>query len=181
MDQDEYIKTLRPIASPELTGEPPEKLATKNVADQFVSLRGALAYTLITQAWIMVYVVNLQRVTEPKNGDVRRLNAIVRKLQAYPRKVVFRAMKSDPQLDIHTDSGYRRLTGEADDEYKGYGLRGANILRRGTGTDGTPVVHLLESICKSHRLIVRSSYAAEMLAAAHNAEDAYLRLLPCRN
>ena len=35
------------------------------------------------------------------------------------------------------------------------------------------MVHLIESICKSHRLIVRSSYAAEMLAAAHSAEDAY--------
>merc|ERR1712217_402794 len=64
-------------------------------------------------------------------------------------------------------------TGEADDDYKGYGLRGANILRIGKGQDGSRVVHLIESICKSHRLIVRSSYAAEMLAAAHSAEDAY--------
>ena len=121
----------------------------------------------------MVYVVNLQRVTEPQNIHVRKLNAIVRKLQANPRKIVFKAMKGTPQLDIRTDSDYRRLTGEADDEYKGYGLRGANILRHGIALNGTPAVHLLESICKSHRLIVRSSYAAEMLAAAHSTEDAY--------
>ena len=30
LDQDEYIATLRPISSPELTGESPDKLATKN-------------------------------------------------------------------------------------------------------------------------------------------------------
>ena len=26
------------------------------------------------------------------------------------------------EIDIHSDSGYRRLTGDADDETKGYGI-----------------------------------------------------------
>ena len=39
MDQDEYIATLRPIVSSELTGAPAEQNASKNVTDQFVSLR----------------------------------------------------------------------------------------------------------------------------------------------
>ena len=52
MDQDDYIKTLRPITSHELTGAPADSPATKHVADLFVSLRGALAYTVLTQAWI---------------------------------------------------------------------------------------------------------------------------------
>ena len=85
MDQDENIKTLRPIVSAELTGAKAEKAATKNVADQIVSLRGALAYTTLTQAWIQVYIVSLQRVQLPTNLDVRRLNAIVRKLQKEPK------------------------------------------------------------------------------------------------
>jgi hypothetical protein len=75
-DQDEYIKTLRPIVSPELTGAAAEKEATKTVADPFVSLRGAAAYTTLAQAWIQVYIVALQRVQVPTNLDVRRLNAI---------------------------------------------------------------------------------------------------------
>ena len=104
LDQDEYIATLRQISSPELTGEAPDKLATKSVADQFVSLRGALAYTLITQAWIMVYVVSLQRITEPTNLHVRKLNAVVSKLQHTPRKIVFRAMTSSPRVDIQTET-----------------------------------------------------------------------------
>ena len=50
LDQDVYVGTVRPIMISELTGAPAEHEATKNVADMFVSLRGALAYTTLTQA-----------------------------------------------------------------------------------------------------------------------------------
>eukprot|EP00959_Pyramimonas_sp_CCMP1952_P153972 3221282-Pyramimonas_sp.AAC.1 len=76
LDQDEYIKQLRPIQHPGLTGADADARATKMEADMFVILRGALAYTLITQVWLMVYVVSLQRIQEPTNIQVRRLNAI---------------------------------------------------------------------------------------------------------
>ena len=47
-------------------------------------------------------------------------------------------------------------------------------MRRGTSRNGLGnVIHLLESICKSHRLQVRSSYGAELLAAAHSLDEAY--------
>ena len=173
LDQDEYIKQLRPIQHPELTGAPAESKATKIVADMFVSLRGALAYALITQVWLMVYVVSLQRIQEPTNIQVRRLNAITRKLQADPKKIVYPAMVPTGVVDLHSDSGYRRLTGEEDDETKGYGIRGANLLRRGHTHAGQPAIHLVDAYCKSHRLQVRSSYSAETLAAAHNLEDSY--------
>ena len=173
LDQDEYIKQLRPIQHPELTGADAETKATKLVCDMFVSLRGALAYALITQVWLMVYVVSLQRVQEPTNIQVRRLNAITRKLQSCPRKIVYKAMIPTGEVDLHSDSGYRRLNGDEDDEVKGYGIRGANLLRRGNTHDGKPAVHLIEACCKSHRLQVRSSYSAETLAAAHNLEDCY--------
>jgi hypothetical protein len=98
-------------------------------------------------------------------------------------------MECSEEVDIHTDSGYRRLTGE-DDEQKGYGMRGLNVLRRGKrsskygkGVHGNEhpnkdsVVHLIDSACKSHRLQIRSSYSAETLAAAHGLEDAYPTLI----
>ena len=88
LDQDAYIATLRPIVSPELTGRPAAEEASKKVADAFVSLRGALAYTALTQAWILVYIVALQRVQKPTNLDVRRLNAVTRKLQREPHTLV---------------------------------------------------------------------------------------------
>ena len=177
MDQDEYIKQLRPITHPELTGAAADAKATKIITDMFVSLRGALAYALITQIWLMVYVVSLQRIQEPTNLQVRRLNAITRKLISSPKKITFPCMKPTGEVDIHSDSGYRKLTGDEDDETKGYGIRGANMLRRGSSPSGKAVVHLCEGICKSHRLQVRSSYAAEALAAAHNLDECYPTLI----
>ena len=79
-------------------------------------------------------------------------------------------------LDLHTDSGYRRV--EDAEDYKGYGMRGLCLLRRGDRPNNKgSAVHLLDSVCKSHRLTVRSSYGAEMLAAAHGYDDAYPTLL----
>ena len=78
----------------------------------------------------MVYVVSLQRVQEPTNLQVRRLNAITRKLQSGPKKLVYQTMVPTGEVDLHSDSGYRRLNGDADDEVQGRGIRGANLLRR---------------------------------------------------
>eukprot|EP00975_Prorocentrum_lima_P067214 12913639-Prorocentrum_lima.AAC.1 len=80
-------------------------------------------------------------------------------------------MTCNGTVDIHSDSGYRRLTGEGDEE-KGYGTRGLNVMRCGKRSDGKcDAVHLLDCICKSHRLQVRGSYGAELLAAARGLDD----------
>ena len=83
LDQDAYISTLRPIVSTDLTGARPEDRASPTVCAQFVSLRGALAYTTLTQDWIKVYIVALQRVPhlESTNLDVRPLNAVTPNFQ----------------------------------------------------------------------------------------------------
>jgi hypothetical protein len=175
LDQDEYIATMRPIMHAELTGASADDKATKAVADQFVSLRGALAYTTLTQAWIQVYIVSLQRVQEPTNLEVRRLNAVTRKLQKEHPKLVFPYMKCLGNADLHSDSGYRRLDNVED--IKGYGMRGLCLLRVGEGRKKEKIIHLLDSIVKSHRLTVRSSYGAELLAASHGFEDAYPTLV----
>eukprot|EP00959_Pyramimonas_sp_CCMP1952_P169466 3540231-Pyramimonas_sp.AAC.1 len=77
------------------------------------------------------------------------------------------------EVDLHSDSGYQRLTRDADDDANGYGIRGASLLRRGNTSSGKPVVHLIDAHCKSRRLQVRSSYSAETLVAAHTLEDCY--------
>eukprot|EP00959_Pyramimonas_sp_CCMP1952_P052432 1096174-Pyramimonas_sp.AAC.1 len=82
-------------------------------------------------------------------------------------------MTPTSEVDLHNDSGCRRLNGDADDDVRGYGIRGANLLRRGNTSSGKPVVHLTDAHCKSHRLQARSNYSAETLAAAHNLEDCY--------
>ena len=121
-------------------------------------------------------MVALQRAQEPTNLEVRRLNAVTRKLQKEPQKVIFKAMHCGEDVDLHTDSGYRRI--DSADETKGYGIRGMCLLRRGKSIHGgEDVIHLLESICRSHRLTIRSSYGAELMAASHGYDDAFPTLV----
>ena len=84
-------------------------------------------------------------------------------------------MTCDDELVIHSDSEYRRV--EATGDVKGYGMRGLCLLRRGVTVNKKPAVHLLDSVCKSHRLTIRSSYGAELLAAAHGVDEAYPTLI----
>eukprot|EP00959_Pyramimonas_sp_CCMP1952_P273796 5722976-Pyramimonas_sp.AAC.1 len=116
LGQDEHIKQVRLIQHPGLTGADADAQASKMAADVFGSLRGALAHALITQVWLVVYVVPPQRVQEPINIQVRRLNAITRKLQACPQKIAYQAMTPTGEVYLHSDSGYRRLSGDADDD-----------------------------------------------------------------
>eukprot|EP00959_Pyramimonas_sp_CCMP1952_P044082 921372-Pyramimonas_sp.AAC.1 len=78
---------LRPIQHPEITGADADAKASQMAADMFVNIRGSLAYAFIALVWFMVYVVSLQRVAEPTNMQVRRLNASTRKLQARPENI----------------------------------------------------------------------------------------------
>ena len=44
-------------------------------------------------------------------------------------------------------------------------------------TTRNEVIHLLESLCKSHRLTIRSSYGAETIAASHGFDASYPTLI----
>eukprot|EP00959_Pyramimonas_sp_CCMP1952_P257526 5380610-Pyramimonas_sp.AAC.1 len=100
----------------------------------------------------MLHVVSLQRVQEPTNLQVRRPSAITRELRSCPKKIAYQAIAPTGEVDRRSGSGCRCLSGDADDEAKGYGIRGANLLRRGKTPSGKPVVHLIDARCKSHRL-----------------------------
>ena len=126
------MNQVRPITHSELTGASAEAKATKTVADMFVSLRGALACALLTQAWLMVYVVSLNQRTYKK----RRLHAVTGKAMREPKRIIIRKMKPNGAVDAHGGSGYGKLTGDEDDDAKGCGIRGASVLRRGRSPGG---------------------------------------------
>eukprot|EP00959_Pyramimonas_sp_CCMP1952_P038896 814403-Pyramimonas_sp.AAC.1 len=50
-------------------------------------------------------------------------------------------MNPTGEVDLHSDSGYRRLSGDVDDDVRSYRIRGANLLRRGNTLSGKRVVH----------------------------------------
>ena len=58
------------------------------------------------------------------------------------KQITLPAVKPLGEVDIHGDSGYRRLTGHPADEGVGRGIRGAGLLRCGNAQDGTAFVHL---------------------------------------
>eukprot|EP00959_Pyramimonas_sp_CCMP1952_P210000 4393826-Pyramimonas_sp.AAC.1 len=147
LGQDEYIKQTRPVQHHVLTGADAEAEASNMVTDMFASLRGALVYALFTQVRFIVYVVSLQRAHEPTNMQARRLSAITGKLQAPPEKIDYQALIPAGEVDLHSDSGYWRLNGVSDDEVEGYGISGANLLRRGRTHAGKPVGHLVDAPC----------------------------------
>eukprot|EP00959_Pyramimonas_sp_CCMP1952_P078975 1650949-Pyramimonas_sp.AAC.1 len=120
----------------------------------------------------MVYVVSLQRVQETTNVQVRRLSAITRQLQACANNIVYRAVTPTGEGDMRIGSGYRRLSGDIDDEVIGYGIRWANLLRRGT----TRLLVRLSSIVSARTASLTACRFArairqKTLAAARNLDD----------
>ena len=174
MDQDAYIAALKPIVRPEMAGAAGSSEVTDDLAELYRSLLGAVAYALITQYWVMVYVVSLQRRSrQPLYVHVRRLNAVVRILQRSPAHLTYHAMVPNDVLEGHSDSGFTK------EQESGYGIRGLNLLRHGssrtTGNVATntneKIVHLLDSQCRSHKHVTRCSFSSETRAAVIAADE----------
>ena len=166
LDQDEYIDALITIKHVDLVKSKSEEPALGQLPDLFVSLLGAAAYALITQHHLAVYIVALQRA---KNKlcikHVMQLNAVVLAMQKIKARIVYPAMKCNMQLVVHSDGSFKR------EEETGYGMRGAVYLRMGTcRKTGKEVCHLLDAVSRSHKLVCRSSFGSELLAACGAAD-----------
>ena len=106
-DQDEYLKALCPIVHSELVGAAAETAVSPAVHELYRSLLGALAYALLTQHWLAVYVVSLQRkAAAPLVIHARRLNAVLRAAQKRPAKLKFTAMQCLHEIQVYSDSGF---------------------------------------------------------------------------
>eukprot|EP00959_Pyramimonas_sp_CCMP1952_P407132 8532842-Pyramimonas_sp.AAC.1 len=83
----------------ELTGVAPEEKVTKTLTDMFISLRGSL---------------------EPTNIQVCRLYTVNVLLESCPNQLKLTCPVRTPTegVDMHSESGYRRLIGDADEEDK---------------------------------------------------------------
>ena len=176
VDQTEYLRSLKPIVSSELTGRPGESNAPEAVAKMFLSLLMALAYTLQTRVDLCVYVNALQRHAQtPTCLHVRRLNAIVRWAQRHPLTLRYSNMRLSNRLIIHSDAGFRKE--EKDGHDTGRAVRGANYIRTGTSADGRPVAHLLHWECGTIKTVTRSTFTSELQAAISAADNGLLLAL----
>ena len=167
MDQDEYIGALKPIHHHSMIGASPEAPCSDELIALFWSLLGAAAYALITQFWLSVYIVSLQRkIKAPLIIHVRRLNAVVRVAQKRPAHLIYVAMIPLQILECHSDSGFSK------EQELGYGIKGAVYLRHGKcRRTGKLVFHLNDSQCGSHKHVTRCSFSAETRAAVIAADN----------
>ena len=90
----------------------------------FWSLLGAVVYTLLTQHWVAIYVIALQRQThKPKYQHIRKLNALVKGLHQQKAVVLYPAMQCSKCIIAFSDASFCK-----ESETKGFGVRGLHLL-----------------------------------------------------
>ena len=181
LDQEEYIKNLKPIQHAELSGPSAERECSAPLVQLFMSLLGAVAYALMTRVDIAVFVCALQRVThKPQIIHIKRLNAVLRWMQANPKRIWFRRMTGETHLRCVGDAAFRK------EETEGRSLRGALFLRAvcvGTLPEATAAytssspVHIIDAVCKSQRHVTRSTFSSELLSACDTVDHGMLLAL----
>ena len=165
LDQNEYISALKPIQHPDITGKPMEELCTEGVMRLYWSLLGAVAYTLLTQHWVAIYVIALQRQThKPQYQHVRKLNSLLKIIQKQKAVIVYPSMKCARKIVAFSDASFCK-----ESETKGYGVRGTVFLRCGT-RNGQEHCHLIDATSQSLKLVTRSTFSSETLAAVGTAD-----------
>ena len=144
-----------------------------------MGLLGAVAYALTTRIDVAAFVCAMQRVThKARIIHIKRLNAVLRRVQANPKRLTFRPATGPSHLRCVGDAAFKKE--EADNS-----LRGALFLRSFSGTNhGVPklktvifphkrnianhssptilphscVVHIVDAICKAQSHVTRSTY-----------------------
>ena len=140
MHQDDYTKAFKPINPKHYQHLDRETDCSEHLQSPFMSLLGAVAYTSLTQAWILVYIVALQRKNkQAKVSDVKRLNAPNRELMKRPRKLIYQKMEPSGTIEVYSDSAFNR-EGDA-----AHALKGMLCLRLGRNAKGVQCCHLLEN------------------------------------
>lgn len=166
LDQNEYIQALRTIHRPDMVGRPLEEDCTEAVMRLYWSLLGAVAYTLLTQHWLAVYVIALQRQThKPKYQHIRKLNSLVKVLQKQKACIVYPFMQCSRHIIVFSDASFCK-----ESETKGYGVRGTVFLRVGFENQKQKC-HLLDASSQSLKLVTRSTFSSETLAAVGSVDS----------
>ena len=169
LDQTEYLSALKPINPKHYANLQKDAQCPEHLRALYWSLLGAVAYSALTQAWVLVYIISLQRVTQnPTVTHVKRLNALTRELQRRPQRLEYSSMTCNRVVELYSDSAFSR------ENDKGYALRGAVYLRMGTDVRGVRRCHLIEAVSQSHKLVVRSTFAAELLALTASVDQSFI-------
>ena len=115
VDQIDYINALKQMPSSKNSSL--ETVVDNTTFEQFRSLRGAVAYCLLTRADVTIYVVPLQRLQEPQVmwKHVKAFNVVVRRMQGQPQSLTYRYLGTRTQFVVFTDAAFKKeeTTGHA--------------------------------------------------------------------
>ena len=107
--QNHYVAALKPIPLTHIPRADDDKDATPDMHGPYMSLLGAIGWTVIGRADHCIYVAALQRhAKQPKNKHLRALNALLAYLKAHPTHLLYERLKGPLALVAVADSAYRR-------------------------------------------------------------------------
>ena len=168
-DQGNYIRQVREMSIDSAALSDLNRDCDRDQHATYLSLVGALAWTVLTIPAVAVYIAFLQRQTAtPKICHCRDANRLVRYLHKLVKDnehvLVFHKLKAPLVLYAVGDSAYTA------GEFEGLALRGGFVLvaERGTSFDALGgKCQVLDYYCRKHSRVCRSTYTAEL----HNLID----------
>ena len=163
---------MKTITHPTVKAADKDNIVPNDLFEQFRSLRGAVAYTLLTRTDIAVYVVYLQRQLETTTNyrHIHMLNLVVKRLQSTPQVLKYECLGPSTKFLVITDSAFKK------EEQTGHSLKGTLLLRvPDTNCDfatGTHNCHLLDFNSKRISNVTRSTFSAELFGLCDACDHA---------
>ena len=109
LDQEEYIKNMKPIIHQELKGRSSDTECTVEIIQLSMSLLGAVAYALMTRIDVAVFVCAMQRVIhKPKIIHVKKAECCTTLDAGKSPKQIFRPVTGPSHLRCVGDAAFKR-------------------------------------------------------------------------
>ena len=175
LDQIKFLSACKQITAPQAITGDPNTLLPEAARRHFLSLLMTIAYSLLTRPDIAVFVTALQREShQAKVIHAKRLNVLLKWMQANPRKLVFPVMEEYPDMLMQiSDSSYRA---KAEDGLSVRGLVSIRVSSKALseGLAQTPC-HVLDYVSKAQRHVTRSTFSSELFAATDATDSGLLQ------
>ena len=169
-DQNHYISCLKPINVDGISKLDVDATASAQHKALFISLLGALAYTLLTRIDIAVFIAALQRVAQaPLISHLKRLNVVLRWAQRNPQGLTYAEIAQPVRLLGFSDSAFKR----EDEDNTGHAMRGCIIVLANAASPDTMCsgkVQVLDYVSRKQKHVCRATFAAELFAAVDTAD-----------
>ena len=113
MDQNQFVKGIKEIEGPFITGKPDHEACEPKAAKAFLSVIMSLAYALLTRSDISIYLIAMHKhLQKPQYVHVRKLNGVLRWARKNPKALTYKHMSCMKTLEVHSDTGFRREENE---------------------------------------------------------------------